>query len=69
MTELVQKLLDKGYDWSYIQLFLSIRDIGQVYIPYPLSRVGLERQYELRSQEQKKLIDEAMIEVDFLRPA
>lgn len=67
MRELIDKLEDKGYDWGYIHLFLSVRNIGGIFINYPLSDLGIQRQYQLRAMEQKRLIAEALVEVDFLR--
>lgn len=66
MTELIDKLLMKGYDWGYIHLFLSQRDICQIFVPYP----GCDISDQLKSEKRKNEIniESALVEVDFLRP-
>lgn len=65
MSEIIKKLLEKNYDWAYIHTFLDIRSIGGIWLPNPL--YDIEMQENGRKIEQKKLIEEALIEVDFLR--
>lgn len=70
MKELIDKLLFKGYDSAYIHWFLSVREIGQPYQYFVgYASYSLGTQLQVHKEITKKNIEEALIEVDFLRPA
>lgn len=60
MKELISKLLEKGYDWGYIHLFLSCRNIG-------LIKIGSVEMIKFFYDQEKIAIELALVEVDFLR--
>lgn len=66
MKKLIDALLDKGYDWGFIHTFLNARDICYIYIP-SIDFFEISTQLKAYSDLQKELIDQALIEVEFLR--
>ena len=61
MNEIFEKLLDKNYNVFDIHFFLSIRDIGGIYIPRP------EEDISFYHKDQREKIKEALVEIDFLK--